>query len=244
MNDTLTYIEAYFQDQLSGKEKLEFEQRCQADDSFAGEVAFYIAARQSIKDELLRQKKAEWQAATVRTLPVSNAPRIILRQPWLRYAAAACVVIVVSLFFLLRPANTRTLANEYIDEYYQQLKSLKMGAADSIELGKIAYKNKEYDRAVTLFETVAKSHTDNAEAKEYAGLVYLEKENYDKAIRFFESLANMKGLYNNSGLFLTATAMILRNKNEDMQKAKLLLEQVVKENLEGSDEAKKLLKKF
>ena len=242
MNDTLTYIEAYFQNQLSEKEKQEFNERCATDETFASEVAFYVTARQSMKNELLKQKQSTWETATVKTLPV-NTPRSIVIKPWLRYAAAACVVLSLSLFFLMDRTDTRTLAEEYIKENYDHL-SLKMGTTeDSLELGKKAYNNKDYDKAAALFGTLVKTHPDNAEAKQYAGLVYLVKGNYDKAIQFFDSLAAMK-LESNSGKFLKAIALLLRNKNDDKEISKQLLEQVVSENLEGSEEAKKLLKRF
>lgn len=244
MTDTLTYIEAYFLDQLSGTEKLAFEKRCEADEAFAGEVAFYIAARQSIKVELLKQKQADWQTTTVRTLPVANARRNILSQPWLRYAAAASVILVASLFFLLQPADTKTLAEQYINQHYTHL-SLSMGnTGDSIELAKDTYNKKEYDKAAVIFESIAKSHPDNAEVKEYAGISYLHKENFDKALQFFEDLSNMKGLYSNPGVFFKAITLMMRSNNGDAQNAKQLLEQVVREKLERSDDAGKLLSKF
>ncbi|CAN5477061.1 hypothetical protein BH10BAC3_BH10BAC3_26200 [soil metagenome] len=245
MNETFEYIEFYFQNKLDATERISFENRCAADEAFSNEVAFYISTRQALRSKLLKDKQSKWnEESGVRQVPV-KAPSIkIYQQQWFRYSVAASVIIVASVFYLLKPADTKSLAQQYLNENYQQL-SLTMGSAtDSIEMGKVAYNNKEYDKAVIFFEAVAKSHPDNADAKQFAGLVYLMKGNYDKAIETFDALARMKGLYSNPGLFLEASGMLLRNENDDFKKAKGLLEQVADQNLEGREQAAKWLKKL
>ena len=245
MSETLAYIEAYFQNELNENDKVLFEERCATDESFANDVAFYISTRQSLRNELLSDKQSEWeQAAPINQLSKTATVKKINQQQWVRYAAAACVLLIAGLYFLLKPVSPQKLALNYINEQYDHLSQTMSGVEDSMELGKAAYNNKEYGKAVVLFEAVIKRHPENADARQYAGLAYLRQADYDKAIQSFETLADFKGLYSNPGIFLKATAMLLRNKAGDVEKAKLLLQQVVSENLEGIEEAKKLLKKF
>jgi tetratricopeptide (TPR) repeat protein len=60
-------------------------------------------------------------------------------------------------------------------------------------LGKEAYNKKDFKKAEDIFTSIVRYHPENAEAKEYAGLVYIAAGNYDKAINYFGALASMKG---------------------------------------------------
>jgi anti-sigma factor RsiW len=53
------YIEAYFSGALSPEERKEFEKRIEMDKNFAEEVAFYLSAKQVLKEELIKEKK-DW----------------------------------------------------------------------------------------------------------------------------------------------------------------------------------------
>ena len=68
--------------------------------------------------------------------------------------------------------------------------------------------------------------------------------NYDKALEYFTILEADTGLYSNPGKFYKAITLLKRNKDGDKDAAKLLLEQVRDENLEGKKEAEEWLKKF
>ena len=76
MNETLNYIESYFENGLTAEERKQFEQRISADATFAGEVAFYIQARQVLRQQLLEQKERSWKgfsAAEATLMPVMEA---------------------------------------------------------------------------------------------------------------------------------------------------------------------------
>ena len=60
MQDTLEYIEDYFCNKLSSEEKSNFEQRCVSDTKFCAEVAFYVSTRDALKNEVVAQKRKEF----------------------------------------------------------------------------------------------------------------------------------------------------------------------------------------
>jgi tetratricopeptide (TPR) repeat protein len=60
MNDNLEYIDDYFQKVLNEIQRQEFETRCISDESFAKEVATYIAMRDVLRQNLLEEKKNHW----------------------------------------------------------------------------------------------------------------------------------------------------------------------------------------
>ncbi len=158
------------------------------------------------------------------------------------YAAAACVLVVASMFLFEMQSSPQRLASQYINS--MDLSQTMDASHDSLQLGIAAYKNKDYTKALGYFEGVTKQDTANSDAKKYTGLTYIQLNNYDKAIEQFEALANMQGLYYNPGDFLKAVALLKRNKSGDEATAKMLLQKVVSENESENETAEEWLKKF
>ena len=75
------------------------------------------------------------------------------------------------------------------------------------------------------------------------GIVYLRLANYDKAFLYFQQLENYP-LYSNPAIFYQALTLMKRNGPGDKQNAKQLLQQVVKDNLEGKAVAQQWLKNW
>jgi tetratricopeptide (TPR) repeat protein len=246
MADTLEYIDAYFQQTLNDDERKAFEKRIENDEAFAEEVAFYVASRQAIREKLLEQKTNQWKHFVTTDETISSAPpkKIFSIRSFIPYAAAACLLLAVVIYFLQQPASPKELATNYVKNNYTQLSQTMDASKDSLQLGIAAYNKKEYNNALPLFQGVYERHNNNTDALKYAGLVYLVTERYDEAITRFDTLANIYGLYSNPGLFLKAVTLMQRNKQGDKEKAKQLLEQVKDQNLEGSKEAEEWLRKW
>ncbi|MFT4152631.1 tetratricopeptide repeat protein [Parafilimonas sp.] len=244
MLETLEYIESFFQRALNAGEKQAFEKRCETDDAFAKEVAFYIATREALREDLLAKKQQEWKALTTdeeNTSVIAMYKKSSLSR-WLMYAAAACVLLTVSMFLFEMQSSPKRLASQYINNI--DLSQTMDASHDSLQLGIAAYKNRDYSKALGYFEGVVKQDTANSDAKKYAGLAYMQLNDYDKALEAFDALANMKGLYYNPGDFLKAVALLKRNKAGDEATAKTLLQQVVNENESEKETAEEWLKKF
>jgi tetratricopeptide (TPR) repeat protein len=119
-----------------------------------------------------------------------------------------------------------------------------MGNADSMQTGLKLFNSDKLTEALSIFETLVKSDPKNSEAKKDAGIVSLRLNNYDKALEYFTMLATDTSLYSNPGKFYEAVTLLKRNKDGDKETAKLLLQQVRDENLEGKSEAEEWLKKL
>ena len=245
MPGTMEYIESYFQQTLSDQEKAAFEARCETDEMFAQEVAFYITTRQALREELLVQKQKQWKEQDLEEeeTPVVSIKRKTSFIRWVSYAAAACLLLTVSLFLFETQNSPQKLAANYVETEYATLSQEMSGSTDSITLGKAAYGDKDYDKALQFFEGVEQRDPSNSYVKKYAGLAYLQKKDYNNAIQQFDELANMN-LHSNPGHFLKAITLLKRDKPGDKEEAKTLLQKVVNENEEGSEEAKEWLKKF
>ena len=245
MPGTIEYIESYFLQTLSSEEKAVFEARCERDEEFAKDVAFYITARQALREELLAQKVKEWKEEdVVRAEATPVIPMINRRSSfghWVAYVAAACLVLAISVYLFEARTTPQKLATAYINKTLSQTMD---ASHDSLQLGIEAYNDKKYDRALQLFEGVEERDPSNSDAKKYAGLTYLQEQDYDKALQQFDELAKMQNLHSNPGDFLKATVLLVRNGQGDKEEAKALLQKVVNNNEEESKEAEEWLKKF
>jgi tetratricopeptide (TPR) repeat protein len=243
---TLEIIDNYFQQNLDETEKKIFESRCENDKAFAEEVAFYITSRGILKEQLLQQKQAQWKMAeTNKSEDVFFIRSIkkIAGAKW-AYAAAACLLLAFGTYFFERSSSPNSLADNYVQNNFNHLGLTMDGSKDSMQAAITAYNNKQFDKALPIFEGLYKNHPENNYALADAGKVYLVTGNYDKAIQKFDELANTKGLFSNPGMFLKAITLLHRNNAGDKTEAKQLLETVKDQNLEGSKDAAEWLKKF
>lgn len=248
MKDYSEYIDSYFNQLLSSEEAGKFEQRLAEDKVFAEEVAFYLSAKQALKEEVMREKKERFRQLLLQNSSLTNIPRQAqVRKMWVYSVAAAAAVIVCVFFawyiFFSNSASPQQMADSYINENLKTL-PVKMGTEeDSIQTGLRLYNASKYDSAIQQFETIIQKDTGNYLAKEYLGIVYLELGNYDKAIPYFQQLENYSR-FSNPAIFYQALTLMKRNQPGDKQKAKQLLQWVDKNNLEGKATAHEWLKKW
>ena len=244
MTETLEYIEAYFTNALEENEKKSFEKRCETDKAFAQDVADYTLAREALREEIVKQKQTQWKALEAANEKKVTAPvkKIISFRQWAPYAAAACILLAVVFTYLNGNTSPEQLANNYFTEHYLQLSHTMDGGKEMIEQGIEFYNNKNYDSALALFQKVDNDYpVQKSSTKKYEGYVYIVKKDYDNALQQFDELSKMQ-LHSNPGLFLKALTLMQRNKERDKEEAKILLQQVIDENLEGKEDADGMMK--
>lgn len=245
MSDSEEYIDAYFKQQLNTDEKRQFEERCLQDDAFARKVALFITVEEGIRQKLLNQKKQQWAETKHNKEDGIITPfKKVKFKNWLPYLAAACLLFAVAVYYIFNSEAPQKFANQYVSEHFTLLSQTMNASRDSMQQGIAAYNNKDYNKALKLFEKIYQSHRENSNAKKNIGLVYLVTKDYDKALQQFDELAERKDLYINQGLFLKAITLLQRNGQGDKAQAKALLERVARENAAGSKEAKKWLEKW
>ncbi len=241
--DNLEYIDSYFKNELAPEGARQFGNKIESDPAFAEEVAFYLAALESSGEdaeagkrqrfrELYRQKTASRNRGTVRKL--------------VYYLAAAAVLtgVVLGLYQFENPGSGQQLADRYIRDHFTTL-SVKMGGQkNNMQTGLQLYNEGKLAEAQAQFERMIQSDTSDFTAKKNAGIVSLRLREYDKALGYFEQLETYSALYSNPALFYEALTLMERNQAGDNEKAKLILQKVVRDGLEGSDSAQAWLKKW
>lgn len=240
------YIDAYFNQTLSDQEVERFEQMLTDDKDLAEEVAFYLSAKQVLREQLEKEKK-DWFKQLLsnhETLGETKEHRQVKRL-WIYRAVAAAAIIVLLVvswyLFYSRPMRVQEQAEVYIQQSFATLPVTMGTNADSIQQGLKLYNEGQLESSKNMFEAIVQNDSSNYSAKKYLGIVYLRLANYDKALLYFQLLENYS-LYSNPAVFYQALTLMKRNQSGDKEKAKKLLQTVAANNLEGAADAKQWLK--
>lgn len=246
MNDSLNIIEAYFDGSLPAEERESFEERCVNDADFAAEVAGYIAMRDTVRQHLEEEKRAEFALLYAEMAPARHSQKAGIRIKKLSvYLAAACIMLVFGWFLLWKTTHVTQLSEDYIAANFNTL-GLNMGGAettDQLQKGIAAFNAKKYEEAVQIFSSITTQGRTEPEAVKNLGITYLVSQKYEEAIVQFDRLSGYD-LYSNPGLFYKALVLMKRSAGNDRAAAKKLLQEVVDRNLAGSKEAEIWLQKL
>jgi tetratricopeptide (TPR) repeat protein len=245
MQDHLQYIDEYFEGALGAEETRQFEQRIAEDKSFAEEVAFYLSAKQVLKEEIIAEKKKWFRQLAGQDMPAIRRISSV-RKIWMYGVAAAIITVIFFTLYMLfvKPDSPEQMADKYIHQELQTL-GVNMGIEkDSMQNALRLYNNGQLKSALEQFEQIAAADTNNFNAKKCAGIVYLRLENYDKALAYFQDLEKYTSRYANPATLYHALTLMKRNLPGDKLKAKQLLEQVEQHDLEGKKIAEQWLDKW
>lgn len=243
--ENIEYIDNYFNDLQTEEQKLLFEQKIEKDEIFAKEVAFFISVNAAIKEELVKKKKNEFKNIyqEQKIIPVKIIP---LMSKW-RYIAAACIVfamIVLTWLINGRNINTQQLAETYISKNLQTLGVTMGSKQDSMQTALNLFNNGKFTAALIQFESIINRDSTDDTAIKYAGIAALQLRQYNTAILYFTRLEKIENLYSNPGKFYKALTLLNRNNANDKKEAKILLQDVVNNNLEGKNTASDWLSKM
>ena len=223
----------------------EFEKKLAEDKEFAEEVAFYLSAKDVIGEEALTEKKERFKKL-YDEYKKNNAPRGqqgILRKLWPYVAAAAIIAaLIIGRNAFFQP-SAQQIADNYIKDNFQTLSVTMSTKLDSLQKGLSLYNEGKRTDALQQFESMIRNDSSSVEAIKYAGIVSLQLNEYDKAIAYFSHLENFQ-LYSNPGKFYHALTLLKRNQPGDKQQVSQLLQQVLQNDLEGNETAKRLLNKL
>jgi tetratricopeptide (TPR) repeat protein len=240
--DDLDYIDAYFNNKPEPENARVFEEKIQTDPAFAEQVAFYLAARQSLSASVDEQRKQRFREIYNISPPAKRITAIKL----VYYVAIAAVVcgIIFGLYLVSKPVSPHQLAENYARENLRTL-SVQMGNSDdSLQSGLRLYNEGKTSESLLVFENIVRLDTGNFTAIKFAGIAALKLKDYEKAIGYFQQLGTFTKLYANPSLFLQSLALMERNSIGDLEKAKKIMQQIVDQDLEGKEVVVKWLQKL
>lgn len=244
MEEWIDYIDRYFRGELTGAEKVAFEERCVNDLSFAEAVAFYITARQTVRSALQDQQREQFSELYQELAQRQRPPALLRRlRPYIA-AAAACLLIVFGWVYFFSGKSPEQLAENYIQSDLQSLSVTMGGQADSLQQGLAAFNKGDYAEAEKIFGSLTRQPVPDADAFRYLGIVYLVTGRYDRALQQFETLSSYPGLHANPGPFYKAITLMKRSTGNDLLQAKALLQEIIDKKLPGHREATDWIRQF
>jgi tetratricopeptide (TPR) repeat protein len=252
MSQSLEQIENYFHGTLNAVEVREFEKAIQNDPDFAKEVAFYMSSVATVKDQLNEEKKLRFRQVydsskmiVADQLAPIKTKGAVIRQIW-KYAVAAAVfsAVLVSAYLYTKSPTPQQMADKFISEELRTLGVPMSSTADSVAMGKQFNDKGKYSEALAIFENLTRQYPTDVKAREYAGISALLLKDYDKALQYFQNLSTVQGLHSNPGNFYTAITLMKRNQPGDSDRAKEILQNVVKNKETHSEVAEAWLKNW
>lgn len=225
----IEWIEKYFNNHLSEKEKQSVEDKLRHDKEFAEDIVFYQQTKRLAKKEADELKKAEWAALATK---LENRPNY----QWVLWAGAL-ILLFWAVFFAFRsyqkPSPLRSwqeMANESIEQIVlQDPTTMGIKSEDSLMVQGIRLLNEgNTEKARILLESAASQNTKNHEAQEALGLCLLKIKDFDAAQKIFEQLAAIE-LVGNKALYYQALILIQKN---EKQAAIALFEKIVADKTE------------
>ena len=242
----MLFIDNFFLGLLSQEDNKLFEDRIVTDPTFAADVAFYLSSKQAARELQETEKKNRFKElyksnngyhhakSGAKVIAWRNAGKVAL--------AAAIITAIIVTINLNSQTSPGTLAEKYIQNEYKQL-SVSMGTADELAKAAESYNSGKYAAAEAAFENVITKDSASFNAVQYAGVSAIRAGNYDIALRHFNELEKFRTRYN-PAVLLQAVALMKRNHPGDKQEAKLLLQRVVNENLDGKEAAQEWLRNW
>lgn len=232
-------IEKYIQNSLSSDEKLVFEALLKNDADFKKEVDFHSNLKNAIKHE----DSVNFRGF-ISNLE-NNTSQKVGQKPFYKWFAAASIIVVLGLSYFLIPkkeVSTNTLFASYFEPYRNVVAPIVRGdnMQDEKTLAFIAYEKGEYKTAVILFSKLYSS-TKEPYYLFYKANALLKLEKAKEAIPLLLDHLKTKDTLTQKTNWYLALAYL---KIKDKQKAKILLKNVVDDNLYNYKKAKILLKKL
>ena len=232
-------IEKYLNNELSLQERQVFENQLSTDSALAKSFAFYANAHNASKQLATEKRREQFDdlRAEISSRPVQKIKPMI----WLS-GLAASVILAFGFWWFSQTttSNTEILADVYIQEHFENLPVKMDGNVDSLQMGLRFFNEHKLNEAQKIFEEILQRKDNESEAIKYAGITALKLQQYDKAIQYFQMLSKQTNLYSNSGKFYEALTLMKQN-TSDRKEAKKILNEVIINNLEGNEEAKRII---
>ncbi|MCX2680335.1 tetratricopeptide repeat protein [Galbibacter sp. EGI 63066] len=235
-------FEDYLSGNLSEKETTLLEQRLETDEQLAAsfrlykELSGYLEKKVSNEDEAQAFEENLKKIAASHSVTNNRKSEKRTFKPW-HYAIAASILIVFGLF-LFKDSGAPVYAD------YAQHESISLTVRGEGETmlynAQEAFNNKEYKKAVALFERILKEDISNSELQLYLAVSLVETNQFDKAENILAILAEGDSVYKYKAIWIQALSALKQKE----YKACVALLKAIPKNVEEYDQAQKLMGKL
>jgi len=186
-------IEKYLNGSLSGESLEVFEKRIASDSVFAKQVEEQRLLQDAIEEDGLRKSLNEIHESIAEEITDIEDSKVVLLKPWMRYAAAACIALLIGWggFTLFNDGLGNKNPNEQLFAvHFKPDPGLPttMSVSDNFSFfdAMVSYKQGDYTKAITKWEILLKEKPKNDTLNYFLGVAYLANNNEEQAITFLQ----------------------------------------------------------
>jgi hypothetical protein len=238
MNEELYIVfENYLTNQLSEKDKIDFENQLQNDASIREKFRIYQNWTNYLENKFDSKtidfkKNLETISKSNFTENKKSETKVISFKPYY-FAIAASIVLVIGTWFMMQ--NSMPNYNDY-NQHEEAYFTERGDVIESLKLAQDAFNATNYSEAITNFEIVLKSHK-RPEIEFYYAVSLLEVDKFTESEVIFNNLKSGTSIYKDKSTWYLALSNLKQKKYEE---TKEFLKQIP-EDAEDYAKAEKLL---
>ena len=244
MENKFELIEKYLMNEMSVREEVEFEEILKNDPELMSEFKLRKEINNAIIEEDILSLRNK-----INNIIVENKSLSLKLKTSIIYSSAAAVLV---LFIVVAGINIFPIKNssnsEIFHEYYSPYPAI-MGFRSLSEKTEIenllceafnSYDEENYVVASDYFEEVLILENENIMSQFYLSICEIEKDNFEKAKEHLqEILVNKDHIFVNQSIWYLAMVNL---KLDKLNEAKMLLEEIIRENMKQKKDAEAILK--
>lgn len=191
------YIERYLHEEMSPEEKVWFEKELEGNLSLKSEVNIRKQVDLVLADKDLIDLKIQLNQIHKEIYEATEQSRTIVRRIYKKVLVGTVAIAVLSISFVYYLSNRNYSNEKLVEVYYQPAQtSINFRSADP-EKGILTeamslYNNKEYKKAIRLFEEILEKDNSKLGINLYSGISHMEVKEYSKANERFQNILDEK----------------------------------------------------
>jgi len=232
---------------MSSEEKAWFEKEMEGNIALQEEISFHQKVDSVLSDKETFELKAQLDQIHDEINETAHKGRKLIKNLYKKTYLAAGTVVTIALFLTLYSSNRNFSNDKLIGLYYQPAEtSVSYRSAanpdDMLSEAMNLYENKDYQKAIHLFESVLQVDNSKIGVNLYSGISYMEIEDYNLANQSFQTIIDQKpNPFVESATWYLGLCYLFTDERE---KAKESFSILVETDSYYKDEAKNLLRRL
>lgn len=235
----LDLFERFNNNELNHDELIWFNNEINTNKEFASNYKAYLSINKILSEKKYRDLRLRFKALYKKESENKKVRKLFYSRS---IAAAALLLLIISISFYYGHVNNLNEKNELFSTYYNDM-FVKKGAISSDSLFSIAtteYISKNFEKSTFLFEQLCNIDSSNITYKFYLSMAYIGDSNYSKAEKILLFIMNDgNNLYIDNCQWYLA---VLYYHNKDFSKSKQYFQEIStnKNHYKNSDAVKAL----
>ena len=237
-------IEKFIENELDGEQLKWFQEQLRTNPHFVKQYKLHLEVNEAIKENNVMELREKLDKIYQAEIKKKTRPVITLSsRTWLIAASVLLVITLATAYEIFMAGySPEKLYSMYYEPYQTIIKvrSAEESVNSIVEKGLHAYENKNYEKAITHFQSTLEKESDNHLARFYLGIAFMETQQYGEAIESFQEIKDQQiNLFVQQANWYLGLALL---KTGEKQKAIHQFSQIVKNKGYYQGKAEKILK--